>query len=304
MRSSPLRIARALHKQLSGSGYRDVRSHLLLASLDFARSGLADRKFESELTCGDPEKFWSSISEALVFKKLNGMTFLQRTKLGAGPDFLVDCDGKRVWIEVICPSPIGLPSEWLNPVHGGVINKPANEILLRWTHAIKTKADRLIGTPSKHGYLEEGLVGPDDAYILAVNGCRFRHGPFPELDGISQLPYAVEASFPVGPIELRIDVKTMKTVDTGYQRRWAIKKPNETGGVNVPTYAFLDPRYRPVSAIWALDSNGSCAIGVIEPSALVHNPNAANPVPHGWITASQEFAAFMDADGQLSLQHV
>ena len=32
--------------------------------------------------------------------------------------------------------------------------------------------------------------------------------------GISQLPYAVEAVFPVGPIEVVINRETMQTVDT------------------------------------------------------------------------------------------
>ena len=184
----------------------------------------------------------------------------------------------------------------MTPRHGQVVSKPANEVLLRWTHAIKTKADRLVGTPDRRGYLEEGLVRPSDVYVIAINRCRFRHGPFPELNGISQFPYAVEAVFPVGPMEIRLDRETLQVVSHGYQNRWGMDKPNSCGGVGVPTYAFLDPRYRPISAIWALDANGHSAVGNIEPSALIHNPNATNPLPFGWVGVDDEFRAVRDKE--------
>jgi type I restriction enzyme S subunit len=221
-----------------------------------------------------------------------------------GPDFLIEEAGQRVWVEVICPAPVGISEQWLNPRHGQVVSKPANEVLLRWTHAVKTKADRLVGTPGRRGYLEEGVVHPDDAYVIAINGCRFRHGPFPELDGISQFPYAVEAVFPVGPMEIRLNRETLQTVSHGHQQRWAINKPNPSGGIDVPTYAFLDPRYRPVSAIWALDANGHAAMGGIEPSALIHNPNATNPLPLGWVGVDQEFHAVRGDHEDWILQRV
>lgn len=301
---STLRIARALRGQLSPPGLRAVRENLLIGCTQFARCGLADQKFESELTCGDPDKFWSSVSESLVYQRLSSKTFLPRQKRGAGPDFLIEDGGRRVWIEVICPSPVGLTQQWLKPTHGAVVSKPADAILLRWTHAIKTKADRLIGTSFQRGYLETGLVRAEDAYVIAVNGCRFRHGPFSELDGISQLPYAVEALFPVGPMEIRMDCETLKPVNSGYQERWAIRKKTTCTSVEVPTHAFLDPRYRPVSAVWALDVNGFSAIGALEPTALVHNPNAINPIPLGWVAVDEEFQAVNGNNQELILKRV
>jgi len=62
-----------------------------------------------------------------------------------------------------------MPPEWLErPFKGGRF--PHEAIVLRWTHAIKEKADKLLGTHKKTGYLKAGVVGPNDSYVIAVNG--------------------------------------------------------------------------------------------------------------------------------------
>lgn len=97
----------------------------------------------------------------------------------------------------------GLPDEWINHVSGNVVSLPHEEILLRWTSAIKEKAEKLLGRADRKtgeripGYIEKGIVTPSDAYVIAINGRLLRGfgGAIPELHGISQLPYAVEATF-------------------------------------------------------------------------------------------------------------
>jgi type I restriction enzyme S subunit len=131
-------------------------------------------------------------------------------------------------------------------------------------------------------------VASDDAYVIAVNGCRLRSGPFPALVGISQFPFAVEAVFPVGPYQIRIDRETLEVVARGHQHRPYVLNKN---GAEVSAYAFLDPRFNSVSAIWALDLNGGSAIGNTEPTAVVHNPNATNPIPVGFLPADDEYLA-------------
>ena len=175
--------------------------------------------------------------------------------------------------------------------------------MLRWTSAITAKAEGLLGSSDgkKPGYLQAGLVSPDDIYVIAVNGCQMRHGPFPSLHGISQFPYAAEAVFPIGPYQIQIDRETLKTVGSGHQHRLAIKKPN---GSSVPTHAFLDPRNRMVSAIWAVDFTGFGAIGNAEPSALIHNPSALNPFPRGFFSVDDEYEATPLGDDELLLKRV
>ncbi len=272
-----------------------VREYLIEVCERFVGSGLADPKFVSELASGDEQKFWSCISEAFIYQRLTGKQFGKRDGIGKGPDFLVVEGGQRIWIEVVCPQPVGLPGDWLNPGSGTVVNFPHEKILLRWTSAIKAKAEVLLGSPdgTKKGYLQLGVVGQADVYVIAVNGSRLRSGPWPALTGISQLPFAAEAVFPIGPIELRIDRQTMEVVDRGHQHRPHVLNRNRA---RVPAVTFLDPRFESISAIWAVDLNGGSAIGNTEPTAVIHNPNARNPLPIGFLPADDEYLAHQEGD--------
>ncbi len=290
-------ILAQIEKQLPGehAHARAVREHLARACSEFINLGLADPLFAHELASGSNQKFWARISEALVAGRLRDKNFGVRTTAGEGPDLLVMNGTGRVWVEVVCPEPIHVSSEWLNPKPGHVVNFPHEEILLRWTSAIKAKAEALIGSEDgrKKGYLSSGVVMPKDAYVIAVNGCRLRSGPFSALIGISQFPFAAEAVFPVGPYQLRIDSETLSVVDQCHQHRPYVLNKNRA---DVPTYTFLDPRFSPISAIWAVDLNGGSTIGNSEPTAVVHNPNATNPLPLGFLPADDEYVAVAEVD--------
>ena len=287
-------IASCLESRFPGEGRpAQVREALHRACAAFIDSGLADQNFEIEMTNGSDDKFWACVSEALVYERLRDKLKIPRPRVGIGPDFLLEDGQKRVWIEVICPAPVGVPEEWLRiPTNQvTVTSMPHEAILLRWTAAIKEKTDKLVGSQDGkkvRGYLEQGIVLPDDIYVIAVNGCRLRRGPISAHIGISQFPYAVEAVFPIGPYQIRIDGKSLETIETGHQQRFAVMKPN---GALVPSHAFLDPRSKPVSAVWAVDFNGCGAIGNPEPSALVHNPYANNPLPQRFLRVDEELVA-------------
>jgi type I restriction enzyme S subunit len=179
-----------------------------------------------------------------------------------------------------------------------VITFPHVDILLRWTSAIKAKAEQLLGDRKGtiQGYLKDGIVGPDDAYVIAVNGCRLRSGPFPALLGISQFPFAAEAVFPIGPYQIQIDRETLKKVGDGHQHRPFVKNKN---GSDVPAYTFLDPYFAPISAIWAVDVNGTSAVGGLEPMVVIHNPNATNPLPLKFLPSDADYACTSQASDLL-----
>ena len=273
-----------------------ICDYLVTACEEFVASGQADPKFLSELKSGEEQKLWACLSEALVAKQLRDRTFGTRTKPGEGPDLLVMNGEQRVWVEVVCPEPVDLPADWINIEYGTASQVPHEKILLRWMSAIKAKAERLIGNPDgpKPGYLQSGLVGPGDGYVIAVNACRLRHGPWPGILGLSQFPYAAEAVFPIGPYGYQIDRTSLKVVDQGHQYRPFLRNRNDA---EVPTLTFLDPRYAPISAIWALDVNGSIAIGNPEPVAVIHNPNAMNPVQCDFLPADSYYTAILDDGG-------
>lgn len=189
----------------------------------------------------------------------------------------------------MCPEPVGIPGDWLQGLF------PHEAILLRWTAAIKEKAEKLLGKPGKaEGYLRSGIVGKTEPYVIAINGRRLRGKYFATITGISQFPFAAEAVFSIGPYAIRIDRQTLETVDAGHQHRPLIMKPR---GAPVPADTFLDPRFRHISAIFAADIDETWIIGNGKPTAIIHNPNAVNPLPEGLLPAIWECVAVDIGDG-------
>jgi hypothetical protein len=255
---------------------------------------LGDPNLATELCSGDEARYWQRLSEVLLANEMLAVG-LALTQSRNGPDFLIEIDGRRVWIEVICPQPTGIPQDWLAQPTGQAVGFPHEALLLRWTAAIKEKAEKLLGNTATttKGYIDKGVVSSNDAYVIAVN-VRLLRGPhFATITGISQFPFAVEAAFAVGPITIIINRDTMAQVGSGHEHRPVIKKPN---GAAVPAYTFLDPAFRPVSAIWATDVDESWVIGNMKPMAVIHNPIAANPIPAGLLPAQDEFIATPDGD--------
>lgn len=280
-----------LQQQYPGNGRRQVvRDEIANVCNAFVRSGLADANFTTELCSGSDQKFWSRVSEALLAARLSSMGLYPVPFSGGGPDFLLIDNERKIWIEVICPLPKGVPSDWLTFEPNKVVTFPHEQILLRWTSAIKEKADKLIGNldGTDKGYIEKGIVSSRDAYVIAVNGRHLRNGPFPALSGISQFPFAVEAVFALGPCQITIDRNTLKRKSVGHQTRPQIFKPI---GDPVPTDIFLDARFRLISAIWAVDVDGTSSIGNPEPMAVIHNPYADNKIPIGFLPAHDEYQA-------------
>lgn len=280
-----------LLKRYPGSGHQEaVRRVVSDACNAFVNSGLADAKFTKELCSGSEQKFWSCVSEALLAAHLRHVGLDPAPSPGGGPDFLVIENGRKIWIEVICPEPTGVPSDWLTFESGKGVTFPHEPILLRWTSAIKEKAEKLIGSlnGSATGYIEKGIVASGDSYVIAVNGRQLRNGPFSALFGISQFPFAAEAVFAIGPYQITIDRDTMKQTGGEHQHCPLISKPK---GAPVPAYTFLDKRFQPISAVWAVDVDGTSAIGNAEPMVVIHNPNAVSPIPTGFLPAQEEYVA-------------
>lgn len=294
-------IESILLNRFPGNGkVETVRNAIAEACNNFISSGLADAKFTTEICSGSDAKFWSCVSEALLAAHLNYAGLApSASPRGGGPDFLVMENGRKIWIEVICPEPRDVPPEWLQPVFNGVVHFPHTEILLRWTSAIKEKAEKLIGSNDGtiKGYLGKGIVASDDAYVIAINGRQLR-GSFSSVTGISQFPFAAEAAFAIGPYQIKIDRDTLKQTGEGHQHRPEIFKTN---GSAVPAYTFLDPRFQPISAIWAVDIDGTSVVGNSEDLVVVHNPYATNPVPVGFLPAYNEYVATPNGPDEMVL---
>lgn len=257
--------------------------------------GLADQNFESRLSSGDEAQYWQRLSEALLAGELlDAGLDLQPSR--NGPDFLVMHEGRKIWVEVICPEPRGIPDDWLSHEPARCesvtcVSFPHEAILLRWTAAIKEKTEKL------NGYLEKGIVSPDDSYVIAVNG-RMLRSTFGDLFGISGLPFAVEAVFAVGPYKLVIDRATSQVVDRTHQHRPIIPRHNAPG---VPADRFQDLAFKAVSAIWATDIDDCWVAGHPKGMLVVHNHIAANPIPERLLPATSEYVATDGREGEYLL---
>ncbi len=260
----------------------------------------------TDLCSENTSKYRQRLSEVLLFNLLlsKGLT---PTCNSHGPDFLIEKDGRKIWIEVVTPEPKGLPEDWTNGAMGKAIETPNKEILLRWTNAIDEKLKKLIGRQNaktgkiKPGYLQKSIVGPNDSYVIAVNGIDLRwHWVFPNLDGISQYPFAVEAVFGIGPIQIHIDRKTLKSTHRDRQIRDSIQKGNNQNvpvGIFIDSGPFMQNEFKRVSAIWALDVDEMYAVGRERPMVVVHNPMAKFPIEEMLLPAFEEYVCTAQTDG-------
>ena len=253
---------------------------------------LADTHFEQELCSGNDAKFWQRLSEALFAHQLLGLGLSLQPTRDHGPDILLQHGGRKIWIEVICPEPTQMPDGWLDVNSTDV---PHTEILLRWTAAIKDKTEKLLGDPTekkksknKTGYIKDGVVGPQDSYVIAINGRLLRGKAISRLNGISQYPYAIEAVFGLGPLQLKVYPDTPDNTDATHQYRPVIFNRTKAP---VSTAIFLDPAFSPISAIWAADIDESSMLGKAIPMAVVYNPNATNPISQRVLPALWDFVA-------------
>jgi hypothetical protein len=276
-----------LIKRFPSSGQQELRKYILDTWDAFQTCKLGDKNMEQELCSGDEGIYCQRMSELLFGKALMDAGLKPQAR-PSGPDFLLEVEGSRIWIEVICPGPQGIPKDYLDRTPGTVASVPHEQILLRWTSAINDKHQQL------KRYLQKGTVSSSDVFVIAINGRRLSDFPSTGFVGISQLPYAVEAVFAIGPLAIQIDRETLKAIKTEHQHRPLIAKPS---GAKVPATVFLDPAYSGISAIWAGVLNEGYDRGR---SAVVHNPRAAVPLTIK-LPAQEEFSAVEKDDQYLTL---
>jgi type I restriction enzyme S subunit len=209
--------------------------------------------------------------------------FVPPGKKSGGPDFGIKHHGQTIWIEAVTPAPKGIPADYLAPPSKGAIvefkKRPDEERLLRWTSVLEDKRKRL------EQYVEKGIVALADCTIIAVNSCRLQDYA-PHGLGISQLPFALEAVFPIGPPAVWFTPDGRTNGESGRIPRYTIEKPN---GAKIPTDSFLNPRYAGVSAIMGCYKkdmlNGELEL------TLEYNPLAAARLATGILGANKEYGA-------------
>jgi hypothetical protein len=261
-------VVAALEKQFPDAPhYRSYVSNLWKKYLSL---GLPNGHFVSEICSGKMETVAQRVWEMMLAAHFDALGFAM-TSPNEGPDLRIGHDGHIIWIEAICPTPAGIPQDWMQPLSDGefvVGDVPHNETLLRWTAAIKEKRDKLAE------YQKKGVVRPEDSFVIAVNGGQL--GRMPLNEGISQMPYALEAVYPAGPITLEIDQASGKVIRSFRSIRAHVLNANDEP---VPTTAFLDRDNAAVSGVIGYSSDRSKS--PLLTTDLVHNHLATNPIERG-----------------------
>jgi len=139
---------------------------------------------------------------------------------------------------------------------------------LRWTSAFQAKWQKL------STYRRAGVIGPGDAYVIAINGCQL--SSFPETRGITQMPFGVETVFPVGPLAYRINPNTGRLGGGFISERFHIVNANKA---EIPTTPLVDSKYSGVSAL--IGCAAERCYGKPLDLHVVHNPCATVPLPLG-----------------------
>jgi type I restriction enzyme S subunit len=247
----------------------------------YRSSGLADSHFENEITSGDEGRLWQRMWEMVFYDHLRNHGH-KPTSDDEGPDFCFKLLHKLVYVECIVPEPTGIPSKWFAPTPpsgGWIVQVPSEEILLRYTSALKEKQEKLVGRVDRKtgiwrpGYLANSIVGANDAYVIAVDARRLL-GDGNINEGPSRMPYALEAALAVGPWVYEVSPEGRLNPSAKRFARYSVKNQNQA---DVPTDSFLNHDYAGVSALIGCTTQNVHSEKLS--MAVVHNPFARNPIP-------------------------
>lgn len=272
-----------------------AREHVYLLLTEYQSSGLAPPHLLEEIRTGEEQKFWASVWEAMLYRHFTnlGFRFRKGHVLASGqngPDLGLLHEGRTIWIEAVVPKPEGLPADWLAPPapeEFPVWTMPHEEMLLRWTSVLRDKNSQL------KKRLAKDTVNSDEIYVVAVNACRLSRFSLDHY-GITTLPFAVEAVFPIGPYAINFAITSdgPRAGPPSHTYRSEIRKPNNDA--MVPTDNFFDRDYAGISAL--IGCSSSYMPGRDPYLIVVHNPLARIPLPRNLLGACEEYVAEMDGD--------
>jgi hypothetical protein len=106
-------VHECLMTRYPGSFHRRVavREFLTRICANHIALGLGDSNLASEICSESDARHWQRLSEVLLGNELL-QAGLPLTPSRHGPDFLIAQNGRRTWIEVICPQPTSVPADY------------------------------------------------------------------------------------------------------------------------------------------------------------------------------------------------
>lgn len=225
--------------------------------------GLEDPHFEQGLDQDPYARLWE-----MMLAKILRCAGHEPTSAPRGPDFLIEMDGYRVFIEAICPgpgdesNPNSVPPM---PSDAEIAQKvPIPQIVLRIRSAMEEKR-------RKHTqYLERALVSARDIYVIAVNSSRIGRTSGLRPPAILQATHALGNPYVIFGQDGAM-------VSEGIESRESIQKVN---GQEIDTTFLLSERNRLISGVLYSDcSVFSLDFDLYKESMYLHNPKAQTILP-------------------------
>lgn len=234
--------------------------------------GLEDPHFEQELDQDRDARLW----EMMLAKILKSEGY-QPTSANQGPDFVVEQDGKKIFIEAICPGPGDKDNpNSVPPLEVGASTMqdvPVEKIVLRYRSALDDKKLKYVR------YLNRGIVSESDICIIAVSSMKIRQclGSWP--------PVIMRATHGLGN-QYVVFARGEGVVEEGIKSCTSLPKVN---GPEIDTTFFLSGENNLISAVLYSDcSFFSYDFDLFKDSIFIHNPKACVPLPPGFLKRIKE----------------
>jgi len=234
--------------------------------------GLEDPHFEQGLDQDPHARIWE-----MMLAKILRCAGYEPTSAPRGPDFVLEKDGKGVFIEAICPGPgaEGNPNSVTPIAFGAPIAQlvPVAQIVLRVRGALEEKRRKYAQ------YFEQAIVSERDICIIAVNSSRIGRasGLWPPV--IMQATHGLGNPYVIfGPGE--------GILGEGIDSRESIPKVN---GPNIDTTFLLSETNTLISGVLYSDcSFFSLDFDLYKGLLYIHNPKARVLLPLGFIERVNE----------------
>jgi hypothetical protein len=243
--------------------------------LDEGRPAAAARAFHATV--------WEMyVAAALLDQGHAAMRREQRRVRNGGPD--IQIGNVEAWVEAVIAT-AGVGDDAVPPLdtdlNSPMSDVPDRELLLRITNAFDEKWRKYLG------YRAKEIVGASEPFVIAINGAELPTGVVE-----SSVPRIVRAVFGIGSLVVSIDRDTLHPVNEQFAPMPGIAKLN---GSPVGTTHFRDSSYAGVSAVmWGFANVSNRPEFIGRDVVVVHNPHAANPLPHGWFREGVEYWAEKD----------
>lgn len=160
---------------------------------------------------------------------------------------------------------------------------------MRYTNALREKYDKYLR------YLRDRRIHGADAFVIAINAASLS---YKWAQAENDAPRFLKALYPLGPFQLFLDKQTREIVGSGNEPRFHILKAS---GASVPVRAFLDKRWRALSAVLCSFADaGSYRAPLGFDFEMAHNPTGRRPIPREVVPVRRIWTAeFTDTNGQL-----